>query len=76
MTSPVLRIRSKISESVKEQPYGCDEPPARGRMWVAPLEKGLSLSDWGLGRRDFVEIFNDSSKNSLVLSNINSSNCR
>ena len=29
MTSPVLRIRSKISEYVKEQPYSCDEPPAR-----------------------------------------------
>ena len=51
--------------------------PRRGGEWEGgPLEKGLSLSDWGLGRRDFVEIFNDSSTNSLVLSNINSSNCR
>ena len=53
----------------------CDEPPARGRMGVVPLEKGLSPQrDWGLKQMDFEEILNDCSTNFLVLNNINSSN--
>ncbi len=31
-----------IELPLKEQDESCDEPPARGRMGVAPLEKGLS----------------------------------
>ena len=48
----------------------------RGR-WrrVAPLNKGLSLQRLGIKKKwDFVEILNDGSTNSIILSNINSSN--
>ena len=52
----------------------CDEPPARGRMGVVPLEKGLSPQRLGIKKMDFEEILNDCSTNFLVLNSINSSN--
>ena len=53
----------------------CDGHPARGRMGVAPLEKGLSPQRLGFKKKlDFEEIHNVSSTNSLVQNDINSSN--
>ena len=37
-----FNLLKDIELLLKEQEGSCDEPPARGRMGVAPLEKGLS----------------------------------
>ena len=53
----------------------CDGPPGEGGGggW-RPLIRGCRHSDWGLRQWDFEEILNGGSTNSLILSNINSSN--
>ena len=43
-----FNLLKDIELPLKEQGGSCDEPPARGRMGEASLEKGLSLQRLGI----------------------------
>ena len=46
---------------------GLRQVPRRGgRKGVAPLNKGLSRSDWGLDRQDFMQGIEDEGDRSLL----------
>ena len=41
---------------LRSRPVACDRSPGEGEgRWVAPLNKGLSRSDWSLDRQDFFQ---------------------